>query len=175
MNKVAVIFADGTEEIEALAVVDVIRRANVVCDIISINDTEACTGSHNIKVIADNTVNNTNFDEYNAIVIPGGLPGAYNIAENKKINSTLVDFNNNGKIIASICASPAVVLSPLKITDNKRVTCFPAEVFINALKDATYTANPVESCGNLITANGPKSAIDFAIEICKKLNVVPKI
>ncbi len=175
MKNLAVIFADGTEEIEALSVVDVLRRSKISCDIISISETLTCIGSHGIKVISDKIVSETDFSEYDGIVIPGGLTGAEYISKCKKVNETLIEFNKKNKLIASICASPALVLSPLKLTDGKNVTCYPANEFIETLNNANYTGNNVEIDGNLITANGPKSAIDFAIKICEYFNIQAKI
>lgn len=172
MKKIAVFIADGSEEIESLTPVDVLRRANVNVDIVSVGK-ETVTGSHGINIVADKTLKETNVNEYDGIVIPGGMPGALNIAENKKAVNAAINFAEQGKLVAAICAAPAVVLAANGITDGKKATCFPAEKFINAMKNAVYTASSVEADGNIITANGPRSAIEFALKICEYLGVTP--
>lgn len=174
MKKIALIFADGSEEIEALTVVDVLRRANVICDIVSVSG-KTPTGSHNIKIFADKLCTEFNIEEYDGIVLPGGLPGAYNIRDNEIIRNSVIKAYNDKKLVAAICASPAVVLSTLGILENKKVTCFPHEDFIKSFKNSEYTAKDVEVDGNVITADGPKSSIKFSLSICSYLNVTPKI
>lgn len=166
--KIAVIFANGTEEIEALTPVDVLRRAKIDVDVVSINGI-APTGSHNIKVVADRVIENTYLNDYDGIVIPGGMPGATNISENEDVVNCLKNFMLNGKMIASICASPAVVLANKGVIANKRVTCYPSINFVSMLKNNFYTEKDVEVDGNLITANGPKSAFEFSLKIVEYL------
>lgn len=170
--KVAVIFANGTEEIEALTPVDVLRRASISCDIVSVSG-EAPVGSHGITVKADKTVEETDFSIYDAIVIPGGMPGATNIAKTKKIIEAIGKFIKVKKLIAAICASPAVVLAEQGFLGENKATCYPADVFIKAL-GSNYTGENVEVSENIITANGPKSAMEFSLAICNYLGVNPK-
>ncbi len=172
MKKIAVIFADGMEEIEALTPVDVLRRANVLVDTVSVKDITV-TGSHGIKVLADKTLDQVDFSEYDGIVIPGGMPGATNIADAKKVVEALKEFKQSGKLVSAICASPAVVLASNGIIGEEKATCYPAQAFVSALGD-NYTGAEVEVFANLITANGPKSAMKFAFAICEYLGVTPK-
>ncbi len=174
MKKVAVIFAFGTEEIEALIPVDILRRSGADCDIVSVGG-EYPTSSHGVTIKADKVVEEVDFNDYDALVIPGGMPGATNIANCKKVVDASKVMLDNGKVVASICASPAVVLANTGVVKNRKVTCYPADDFIKMLKDCEYTAKSVTVDGNLITANGPKSAFDFAFAICDALNLVPKI
>ena len=174
MQKVAVIIANGTEEIEVLTPVDILRRAGVDCDLVSVSG-EHPTCSHAVTIKADKTVDQVDFNNYSAIVIPGGMPGAINIANNEKVVDGIRYLLDSGKIVASICASPAVVLGAHGFVKNKKVTCYPANDFIAVLKDSVYTAKDVEVDGNIITANGPKSAMEFSIAVCKVLGVEPKI
>ena len=171
--KIAVIFANGTEEIEAITPVDVLRRADVDCHMISVNG-EYPVGSHGITLKADGISENFDMDDYDGIVIPGGMPGAVNIANDEHVIKALNKANKDKKMIASICASPAVVLEPLGILDGRKATCFNAPVFVEKL-GKSFTGKGVEIDGHVITANGPKSALDFALEICKYLNLKPKI
>ena len=171
--KIAVVFANGTEEIEGITPVDILRRADVTCDIVSVSGVEP-VGSHGIAIKADLLSSQLKMDDYDGIVIPGGMPGATNIANDEYVNNALLKANKDGKLIASICASPAVVLQPLGVLDGRKATCFNAPIFVEKL-GKSYTGKGVEIDGHVITANGPKSAMDFAIEICKYLKVKPKI
>ena len=173
MKKIAVFFSNGTEEIEALSPVDVLRRAGAQCDIVSMSG-EFPVGSHGITVKADKIIQDFNFSEYDAFIIPGGMPGATNIANDKKVIDCLRWAFDSGKIVAGICAAPAVVFGAKGLVKDKKVTCYPADQFIEMLKDLIYTGQDVEIDGNLITANGPKSALKFSLAICKSLDIEPK-
>ena len=174
MKKVAVLIANGTEEIEFITPLDVIRRADgVLCDLISVNG-KTPTCSHGVMVVADKVIEEVELKDYDAVIIPGGMPGATNIASNEKVISALTDMEKKEKLIASICASPAVVLKANGISNGKKSTCYPAVQFIEVMGN-DYTGAEVEVSKNLITANGPKSAMAFALEICKALNLTPKI
>jgi len=174
--KIAVLVANGTEEIEALTVVDVVRRADTVCDIVSIGK-EKVIGSHGIIITADKTINKVNLPDYDCVVIPGGMPGAKNISENDVAINGISEAIRFEKTVAAICAAPAVVLAEHKLIGNKKVTCFPAKDFIDTIVSARgiYTGKNVEQDGNIITANGPRSAMDFALAVCKSLGITPRI
>ncbi len=169
MKKIAVLFADGTEEIEGLTPVDILRRAGATCDIVSVGD-KYLTGSHNIVIKADKLINEIDKNEYDAVVIPGGMPGATNIASNNDAITLIKNAVESGKLIASICASPAVVLSANGFIKGKKATCYPAKQFIETMGE-NYTGADVEIDENLITANGPKSAFNFSLEIVKYLGL----
>ena len=173
MLKVAVIFADGTEEIEAITPADVLKRAGIGCDIVSVSGNYP-TGSHNITVKADCLAENFDMRDYDGIVIPGGMPGAVNISENKKVLEALKYAFENGKLVASICASPAVVLAKNGFIKGKRATCYPAANFLSLMKDTQYTAEDVTIDSSLITANGPRAAMKFATAICEYFRLPPK-
>lgn len=171
MIKVGVFFADGTEELEALTPVDILKRSGAKVDIISVGG-ETLNGSHDIKVVSDKLVKDIREEDYDALVIPGGMPGAVNISNNENAVKVIKSAYKKGKLIASICASPAVVLSTHGLIEGK-ATCYPAKDFVNALGDF-YTGSDVEVYKNVITASGPKSAFKFALEICKYLKIEPK-
>lgn len=172
MKKVAVIIAEGTEELECLTPVDVLRRADVKVDIISVGERIPVL-SHGVSIVADCTYNEADFSEYDAFVVPGGMLGAENISNNKKVINALKEALEQGKLVASICASPAVVLAENGLLGDYKATCYPAERFIKAL-NGNYTGANVEKCKNLITANGPKSSLEFSLAICDYLQAVPK-
>lgn len=164
MKKIALILANGFEEIEALTVVDVIRRAGFKCDIISIAE-EFVTGAHNVVVKSDKLYEE-DMNEYDMIVFPGGLPGADNLAKDERIIKTVKEFNNNeNKYIAAICASPAIVLSAAGIEKDRYITAYPGEDFENMLEKANYVEELVVVDKNLITSRGPATTLLFAYKI----------
>lgn len=174
MKKIAVLFSNGTEEIEALTPVDVLRRAGVDCDIVSVCG-DYPVGSHAITVKADKLIEDIDFDDYDGIVIPGGLPGAQIIADNALALKGVKKAVADGKMVAAICAAPALVLAANALLDGKNATCYPADAFVKMLKNARYTGADVEVDGNFITANGPRSAFAFSLEICNYLGVTAKV
>lgn len=170
MKKIAVLIADGTEEIEFITPLDVLRRTGEeVCSVSVSGEIPRC--SHGVSIKADKLVHEIDFSDYDCIVIPGGMPGATNIAENSVVVKAIREAMASGKVVASICASPAVVLASNGLIDGKRATCYPAEVFIRAMECAHYTGQDVTVDGNLITANGPKSAMKFSLAICQALGI----
>ncbi len=174
MLKIALIMADGTEEIEALTTKDVLIRAGAICDIVSVSN-EVIVCSRGVRVVADKMVADFRMSDYDGIIIPGGMPGSTNIRDCAVIIDAIKKAFNDKKLVAGICASPAVVLKHAGILGGKNATCYPADDFISEIKSvATYTADSVTTDGNLITADGIKSAMDFSLAICKFLNIEPK-
>lgn len=164
MKKIAVILANGFEEIEALTVVDVTRRAGFECDMVSISE-EYVTGAHNIIVKADKLYSN-NINNYDMIVFPGGLPGAENLAKDERVIKAVKEFNDNeNKYIAAICASPAMILSAAGIEKDRFITAYPGEDFENMLEEANYVEELVVVDKNLITSRGPATSLLFAYKI----------
>ena len=125
MNRSYVFLANGFEEIEALTVVDVMRRAGLEVQTVSINKDNNVIGAHGVTVVADTNIYAANFEDAEWLIAPGGMPGSQNLHECKKLNDILsAHFKKDGKI-AAICAAPALVLSPLGILDGKEATCYP--------------------------------------------------
>ena len=170
--KIAVTIANGTEELEALTPVDVLLRAGVSVTTVSVSG-EYITGSHGVVIKADRLVDNVDFNEFNGIVIPGGMPGATNISDSQAVIDALGRFIGNGKLVCALCASPAVVLAKRRLIDGFKATCYPAPQFIELMKYTEYTADDVTVCKNLITGNGPKSAMKFSLAICDYLGILP--
>ncbi|MFL0250050.1 DJ-1 family glyoxalase III [Clostridium neuense] len=165
MNKVLLFLAEGFEEIEALTTVDVLRRAEIVCDTCSLNG-ESVIGAHGIKVLADKTMDSINEDEYDVVVIPGGMPGAENLRNNSKVVGIVKKFNNEGKVVSAICAGP-IVLGRAEVTEGKKVTSYPG--YENELGKCNYLEEIAVRDGNVITSRGPATAIYFALELVEKL------
>lgn len=168
MKKVAVLLAEGFETIEALTVVDILRRAEVCCHTFSLGKIDVCT-SHNITVKADKNIDDKDIKDYDCIVLPGGMPGAKNLKEDPRVIQLIKDFNNDGKLICAICAGP-IALAEAKIIEGKDVTCYPG--FEDELGNCNYKEELVVSCGNIITGKGPAATIPFAFEILS--NIAPE-
>lgn len=164
MKKVLVMLAEGFEEIEAISVVDVLRRGNIVCDMCSI-DKESVMGAHNILIKSDCYIDDINALEYDAIVLPGGLPGATNLKD-KRVAKFAKELNENGKIVAAICAAPET-LEVFGILKGKKCTSYPG--FITNRDEVTYIEDVVVVDGNIITSRGPATSISFALTIMKEL------
>lgn len=174
MKKIAVLISDGTEEIEVITPIDLLRRAGVICDVFSVCEKQI-KGSHQITIVADKLIDDLDGNDYDGIVIPGGMPGAKIIAQNQKAMKEIGEMAKKGKLVSAICASPAVVLSANGIINGKKATCYPFIDFTEQLKSTCdYIQEDVVVDGNIITANGPRSAMKFALAICNSLNVEPK-
>lgn len=167
-KKVALFIENGSEELELIAPLDVMRRANLEVDLISANNEDFITSSHNVKIIADKKINEiNNILDYDAIVIPGGMPGSTLLRDNKKIIEFYQTMYNSGKLVAAICAAP-IVLSAAGITDDKEVTSYPG--FDKEINCKTYNSEKaVVVDKNVITAQGPAVAILFGYEIVNYL------
>lgn len=159
-------FADGFEEVEAIATLDVIRRAGIEIKSIGV-DSDTVYGSHNIPVICDETINNIDFDNtVEGIILPGGMPGTTNLMNNSVVERFIDLCYENNKLICAICAAP-MILGRKGILENKDAVCFPG--FEDELKGAIISSDFVCKCGNIITAKGMGSAIKFGLEIVAEL------
>lgn len=166
--KVIVFLANGFEEVEALTVVDYLRRVEgIVVETVSTGQDYQVLGAHKIEVKADKNINQLeNIGNYGAVVIPGGMPGASNLRDNDKVISIIKEINNQKKLIAAICAGP-IVLEKAGVIKGREVTSYPG--FEGDLPNAIYKNEDVVIDGNIITARGPAKAEDFTIEIVRYL------
>ncbi len=162
--KVMVFLAPGFEEVEALTVVDYLRRvAPIKVEMISVGDGLMVAGSHQIEVKADRHIDELDrLDGYEAVVIPGGMPGATNLRDDQRVIRIVRAMHDGGKIVAAICAGP-IVLAKAGIIEGKKVTSYPG--FEKDLPHASYQETAVVRDGQLITARGPGKAVDFAMEL----------
>lgn len=154
-------FADGFEEVEAIATLDVIRRANIEIKSVGVGAKEVC-GSHGIKVVCDCSVDEINDYDVDGIILPGGMPGTLNLQNSKEVNEAIDICLNNNKLIAAICAAP-MILGRKGILSGKNAVCFPG--FEEDLVGATVSEKFVCTDGNIITAKGMGSAINFGLAI----------
>ena len=166
MKRIAIFFAEGYEEIEALTVVDLCRRAGIQADMVSVTDSLQVTGAHNIPVIMDKLLADVDFSQLDMIVLPGGMPGTINLEKVPELMEQVKAFAAAGKYIAAICAAPSV-FGHLGILEGKTACCYPG--FEADLTGADVTFNSCEADGNIITSRGMGCAIDFSLKIIEKL------
>ena len=161
MSKIIVPISNGFEEIEAFTIVDVCRRANIKVTIAAVENIQTI-GAHDIKVQADCMIEEITSDDFDMIVLPGGLPNAFTLAENKKVQELLKEFKNENKNIGAICAAPYALYIAEVLNTN--YTCYPS--FENKIKDEGYHCDDaVVIDGKVITSRGPATAMAFALEI----------
>ena len=161
-----IFLADGFEEIEALGTLDLIRRAGIEALSVSIGENEYVTGSHGITVKADITIDKCTDGSPEAVILPGGMPGAENLSNSREVRDFVKKNFEEGRCIAAICAAP-MVFGRMGILKGFSATCYPG--FEKYLDGAEYTAKSVECDRNVITGNGPGAFYGFAYEIIKKL------
>lgn len=163
MKSVAVLFEEGFEEIEALTVVDVIRRAKTDCHMVGVKSLEV-NGAHNIKVICDKLLGN-DIKEYDLIVLPGGMPGSTNLRDDDRVIEAVQYFAEK-KLVAAICAAP-IVLAKADVIKGKNITSYPG--FEKKLDGCNYKEDRVVVDGNIVTSRGPATAMEFAYKILELL------
>lgn len=163
MAKVAVILADGFEEIEALTVVDVLRRANITCHMVGFE--AQVTGSHAIQVQADRVFDG-DLSDYDMIVLPGGMPGSAHLRDNEQLIAELQKCEQVGKKIAAICAAP-IVLNRASLLKDKEFTCYDGVQ--EQIADGHYRKETVVVDGQLTTSRGPATALAFAYNLVEQL------
>ena len=162
MKKIAVFFAEGYEEIEALTVVDICRRCGLDVDMVSITEDRMVKGSHGIGVQMDKTFSKADFSEYDMLVLPGGMPGTKNLEAHEGLMAQVDSFYAGGKYIAAICAAPSI-FGHRGILKGRNACSYPS--FESHLEGANVGAGPVEISENVITSCGMGTAVDFALAI----------
>lgn len=163
MKKVCVLLAEGFEEIEALTVSDIMRRAKVECDLVSIEG-KYVKSSHGLVIEADKI-----FDElmeYDLVVLPGGMPGAANLRDDERVIRFIKNQNKSQKLIGAICAAP-IVLGRADLTKDRDITSYPG--YEDELPNCNYLEDAVVVDKNIITSRGPATAIEFSYKLLEKL------
>ena len=155
-----VLLAPGFEETEAIGTVDVLRRAGIPVETVSVNEEPEVAGSHSITLRADKKLSEIKESEALWLILPGGLPGATGLHDNPAVQHLLRKHKESDGHIAAICASPGLVLGQLGLLEGKQATCYPG--FEKYCKGAKMLDQRVVVDGKLITANGPSSTLVFA-------------
>ena len=164
--KVLILYADGFEDVEALATRDVLVRAKIDVMDVKINESEQLvTSSHKVSISGFKSIKNINVDEFNAIILPGGSRGVNNLLNSSEAIELVKEFHNKNKLVCAICAAP-MVLDKAGILENKRFTCYPScEVGLKGI----YTGEEVVVLDKLITARSMLYSIPFGLAIIEKL------
>lgn len=167
MPNVLVPLAEGFEELEAISVIDILRRAEVDVVVAGLSDGPV-KASRGTNVLPDMSLDDALQQDYDMIVLPGGMPGASNLNDDARVHELLKKMANSGKFTGAICAAP-MVLGNAGVLDGKRATSFPGFVDQMDLPTVDYTGVPVERDGKVITSRGAGTALDFALELVDAL------
>jgi 4-methyl-5(b-hydroxyethyl)-thiazole monophosphate biosynthesis len=164
IKKVLVPIADGIEELEAVTIIDILRRAEIDVTVASVG-TRQITASRGVKIVTDALIADCVNEVYDLIVLPGGLPGADNLRDSAELTRMLKDQAASDRLYAAICASPACVLKAHGLLKDKKATCYPS---MQSQLPNSQTDNVVVD-GNCITSQGPATAMEFALKLVELL------
>jgi len=166
MEKMCLVpMADGSEELETVAIADVLRRAGANVVIAAVKDT-VVTGSKGVKLLTDRLLSDCAHETFDLIALPGGMPGAEHLRDSALLVGLLKRQASEGRLFAAICASPAVALYPHGLLHGRRFTCHPN--FTEGLSDG-FSKEPVVVDGNLVTGRGAGTAVDFELTLAELL------
>ena len=165
-KKVLVPIADGTEEIEAVCIIDVLRRAGASVIVASVDQLQV-NASRGVKLVADKLIADCVDDTYDLIALPGGMPGAEHLRDSKDLEKILKRQHQEGRLYAAICASPAVVLQHHGLLGRRQATCHPN--FVQQLENTEAVERRVVVDGTCITSRGPGTALEFALKLVELL------
>jgi len=165
-KKVLVPIAEGTEEIEAVCIIDVLRRAEAEVVVASVGEKEVIC-SRGVKIVADKLIGECLDDTFDMIALPGGIPGAENLRDSADLIAILKQQAVGGGFFGAICASPAVVLQTHGLLENRLATSHPD--FSDQLTPNASIESRVVVDGNCITSRGPGTAIEFALKLVEML------
>lgn len=158
--------ADGFEEIEALTVVDLLRRAELDIKTVSVKADRLVMGAHKVQLVADLVMEDVDYDQSQAFVLPGGMPGTTNLSKNKTLMELLVRANSEEKMIAAICAAPTI-FGDLGFLEGRKAVCYPG--FESKLKGAIIVEESVVRDGHIITSKAAGTAVEFSLKLIKHL------
>jgi 4-methyl-5(b-hydroxyethyl)-thiazole monophosphate biosynthesis len=165
MKRVLVPLAEGFEELEAVTIIDVLRRAGIDVVVASLGDSPVA-GSHGIRIAADTPLGALAEQQFDMIALPGGMPGAEHLKKDARIAELVNRLRGEGKPVAAICAAP-MVLAAAGVLDGRRATSYPG--FLKDAKQTTVVADAVVSDSGIITSRGPGTALDFALALVAEL------
>ncbi len=165
--KVLIPLAQGCEELEAVTIIDLLRRAEIDVITASLSD-EPVTCSRGTVIIADVLLDSILDDDFDLMVLPGGLPGADNLNADPRIHQLITRLSGDGKLIGAICAAPKVLVEN-GILDGKKATAYPGSLDTLDLSKITLNEEAIQIDGNVITSKGPGTAMDFALTLIEVL------
>lgn len=169
MKKVYAMIADGTEEVECLGVVDILRRAGLKVSLVSVSNGCDIVSSHNVRITADLCIKDVDFSDADLLFVPGGMPGTKNMSACGKLIAAIKSTQGNGKRVAAICAAPALVLGAHGFLDGKSAVCFPGfEQYMTGAK--LVPGGRVVTDGNITTARGLGCTVELGLELVRLLS-----
>lgn len=171
MKRAVMLFAEGYETVEALMVVDILRRGGVEVTMTSISEEEFVRSSHGVNVEMDAVMGEIDVLSYDAIILPGGMPGTLNLGESDAVKKALLAMNEAGKIVSAICAAPGV-LGKYGLLEGKNACSYPDHE-VN-LRGAQVLREPVVTDGNIVTSRGLGTALEFGLRLLELLEGVGK-
>jgi 4-methyl-5(b-hydroxyethyl)-thiazole monophosphate biosynthesis len=166
-KKVLVPVAHGTEPLEAVAIIDILRRAKALVTVASVSGSSVVVGSHGIQLTADCLIEDCMEEIYDLVVLPGGIPGVEHLRDSAVLADILKEQARQERLYGGICAAPAVVLEAHGLVGSHRVTCHPS--FKDRLKSRDHSSLPVVRDGNLVTGRGAGTAVAFALALVETL------
>ncbi len=166
MSEVCMFFGTGYEEVEALAAIDIMRRAGIEVDMVSITGEKYVTSSHKVTIEMDCRLEDVDFDKVSMIVLPGGMPGTTNLEACAPLMEQVEKFYEQEKWLAAICAAPSI-FGHRGMLKGRNACCYPS--FESHLEGAEVTKNPCEVSDHIITARGMGCAVDFGLAIVEQL------
>ncbi len=168
MSKTVLVpISNGVEEIEAVVVIDVLRRASANVTVASVEESLAVTASRGVKLVADAPIEVCVDNTFDLIVLPGGMPGSQKLSDSQPLIKMLKNQENYGRLYAAICAAPAIVLEKHGLIDGRCSTCYPS--LIEKIEDNATLEKRVVVDGNCVTAQGPGVAFEFALKLVELL------
>lgn len=160
---VYVLLADGFEEVEALAPVDILRRAGVEVRLVGVTG-RTVVGSHGVPMLTDCAPADVDMEQTEMLILPGGMPGTKNLYASAFVQQAVRDCMENNRYVAAICAAPSIVLGGMGLLKGKRATCYPG--MENGMEGADPQDLPCCVDGNIITGRAAGAALDFALTLC---------
>lgn len=167
MKRAAIVLTTGFEEIEAIAPMDILRRAGVEVDIVGV-DAKVATGSHNLTISTDKELVEVMNELYDIVILPGGMPGAKFLKDHQEVQNFVKNHYDAGKLIAANCAAP-IAIENSGALKNRTYTCYLG--FEKQINDGTYTGDFVHQDGRVITGSGPAAAFEFSYTIVEALGI----
>lgn len=168
MATVLIPLAEGCEELEAVTLIDVLRRAEIQVVTASLSEQQQITASRGVRLVADTTLAQVIDDDFDMLVLPGGQPGTNNLDADPRIHSLIKRLYQNGKWIGAICAAP-MVLAHAGLLDGRKVSCYPGVLEAKEWPELQFSNDAVVCDNTIITSRGPGTAIAFALMIIEKL------
>ena len=168
MPRVIVPLAQGCEELEAVTIIDLLRRAGIEVVTVGLNE-QVVTASRGVQLVPDTTIDKVLDDEFDMIVLPGGLPGADNLNDDPRVHRLLQRLTAEDKYTAAICAAPRVLASA-GLLDGRTATSYPGVIDSMDLPETELSDKSVVIDGKVVTSRGPGTAMDFALGLVELLS-----